>query len=251
MGVRLSKPGYDNLEDEDSLVADLPRDLERTLLLRGADAVDVDEEAERLVESGITMDNAELAGKMKEMGDAGEGYRGRRLKYKKAESDGFTCADDKTAAGAFVEWEDGAELVPYHVELDVDGRRVILTGCRHEIKLDVLPKGRLGHVFAFSDYTTIYTSTKIGAWVRHVAGHAAGGDGFVTAMMCKKDGPVRTYRPLPQAEAREILARLVAQAMKPLPFKFVAALNGDDELPTDFAEALGDYDGRIVSSHGR
>ena len=251
MGVRLSKPGYDNLEDEDSLVADLPRDLERTLLLRGADAVDVDEEAERLVESGITMDSAELAIAMKGKGEAGEEYRSRRLKYKKAESDGFTCADDKTAAGAFVEWEDGAELVPYHVELNVDGRRVILTGCRHEIKLDVLPKGQLGHVFAFSDYATIYTSTKIGAWVRHVAGHAAGGDGFVTAMMCKKDGPVRTYRPLPQAEARKILARLVAQAMKPLPFKFVAALNGDDELPPDFAEALGDYDGRIVSSHGR
>ena len=251
MGVRLSKPGYDNLEDEDSLAADLPRDLERTLLLRGADAVDVDEEAERLVESGITMDNVELAGKMKEKGDAGEGYRGRRLKYKKAESDGFTCADDKTAAEAFVAWEDGAESVPYHVELDVDGHRVIVTGCRQEVKLNVLPKGQRAHVFEFSDYAAIYDSTKIGAWIRHVAGHAAGGDGFVTAMMCKKDGPVRTFRPLPQAEAREILARLVAQAMKPLPFDFVAAMGYDDALPPEFVEALGDYDGRIVSSYGR
>ena len=157
----------------------------------------------------------------------------------------------KTAEEALVAWEDGAESVPYHVELDVDGHRVIVTGCRQEVKLNVLPKGQRAHVFEFSDYAAIYDSTKIGAWIRHVAGHAAGGDGFVTAMMCKKDGPVRTYRPLPQAEAREILSRLVAQAMTPLPFDFVAAMDHDDALPPEFAEALGDYDGRIVSSYGR
>jgi hypothetical protein len=172
------------------------------------------------------------------------------LKYKKAESDGFTCAD-KTAAEAFVAWEDGAEPVPYHVELDVDGHHVVLTGCRHEIKLNVLPEGQLAYVFAFSDYSAIYDSMKIDAWVRHVAGHAAGGDGFVTAMMCAQDGPVRTFRPLPQQEARDMLARMVAQAMKPLPLDFAAALNGGDELPPDFTDALGDYDGRVISSYGR
>ena len=250
LAVRLSKPNYDNLEDEDSLEAELPRELTRTLLVRGAEAVNVDEEAERLIECGITMDRAELAGKMKVEGNAGEGYRGRRVKYKKAESDGFACAD-KTAAEALVEWEDNSVSVPYHVELDVDGHRVILTGCRQEVKLNVLPKGRLAHVFAFSNYPAIYDSTKIGAWVRHVAGHAAGVGGFVTAMMCAKDGPVRTYRPLPQAEAREILARLIAQAMKPMPLDFAAALGKDDALPPEFAAALGDYNGRIVSSYGK
>ena len=247
LAVNLSRPGYDDLEDEDSLEASLPKELKRTLLLRGADAVDVDEEAERLVESGITMDSDELAAAVKGEGDSGEAYRARRLKYKKAESDGFTCAD-KTAAEALVAWEDGAESVPYHVELDVEGHHVVLTGCRHEIKLNVLPDGQLAHVFAFSDYSKIYDSTKIGAWVRHVAGHAAGGDGFVTAMMCTKDEPVRTFRPLPQAESREILARMVAQAMKSLPLDFATALNGGDELPPEFAEALGDFAGRIISS---
>ena len=250
LAVNLSRPGYDSLEDEDSLEAALPRDLSRTLLLRGADGVDVDEEAERLVEDGMTMDHDELASKVKDEADAGEGYRSRRLKYKKAESDGFTCAD-KTAAEAFVAWEDGAEPVPYHVELDVDGHHVVLTGCRHEIKLNVLPEGQLAHVFEFSDYSAIYDSMKIDAWVRHVAGHAAGGDGFVTAMMCAQDGPVRTFRPLPQQEARDMLARMVAQAMKPLPLNFAAALNGGDELPPDFADALGDYNSQIVSSYGR
>ena len=252
LSVNLSRPGYDSLEDEDSLEAKLPRDLRRELLLRGADAVDVDEESERLVESGITMDAAELADAVKAEADAGEGYRARLLKYKKSENDGFACAD-KTAAEAFVAWEDGAEPETYHVELDVDGHHVVVTGCRQAVRLNVLPEGQLTHVFAFSDYSAIYVSTKIGAWVRHVAGHAAGGEGFVTAMMCTKDGPVRTYRPLPQTEAREILARMVAQAMKPMPFNFTAALNGGDAdvLPDEFAEVLGNYESRIVSSHGK
>ena len=107
-------------------------------------------------------------------------------------------------------------------------------------------------MFEFSDYSALYDSTKISAWIRHVAGHAAGGDGFVTAMMCAKDGSVRTYRPLPQAEAREILARIVSQAMKPMPLDFATALKGkEDKLPDEFAAALGNYAGRIVSSYGR
>lgn len=252
LAVSLSRPGYDILDDEDSLDAEnLPNDLERALLLRGTSAVkDLDEEAERLVESGITMDVVELANAVNAKAEAGGDYRARRLKYKKADNSGFECAD-KTAAEALVAWEDEGEPVPYHVELDVDGHRVVLTGCRRVIKLNVKPEGQLAHVFAFSDYA-IYESTKIGAWVRHVAGHAAGGEGFVTVMMCKKDAPVRTFRPLPQTEAREILTRIVAQAMKPLPLDFAVALNGhDDPLPDEFMEALGDYEGRIVSSYGK
>ena len=250
LDVRLSNPKYGNLADEDSLEADLPRDLKRTLLLRGADVLDVDAVAERLVESGVTMDSAELANEVRREADAGGAYRHRPLKYTKAKSAGFSCPD-KTAAEALVAWEDGAVPMPYHVALDVDGHRVVLTGCRREIKLNVLPEGQLAHVFVFSNYSRIYDSTKIGAWVRHVAGHAAGGDGFVTAMMCTKNESVRTFRPLPQAEARSILARLVAQAMKPMPLDFAAAFGKDDGLSPEFAEALGDYEGRIVSSYGQ
>ena len=251
LSVNLSKPGYDNLEDEDSLTASLSDDLARRLLLRGRNSVNEDDEAGRLIESGITMDKATLAEEVRTKADAGETYRSRRLRYRRNENDGFALADDKTAAEALVAWEDGAEHIPYSVDLEVDGHRVLLAGCRKAIKLDVIPEGQLAHVFVFSDYAGIYASTKIDAWVRHVAGHAAGGDGFVTAMMCAKDGPVRTFRPLPQQRARALLARLVAQAMKPLPFDFATALNGKDELPPEFAEALGDYDEQIVSSYGR
>ena len=75
----------------------------------------------------------------------------------------------------------------------------------------------------------------------------------MTAMMCMKDDPVRTYRPIPQAEAKALLEKMVVQAMKPMAFDYAAAMAGgdDDALPDDFAEALGDYDSRIVSSYGR
>ena len=177
-------------------------------------------------------------------------YRQRPLKYKKAESDGFACAD-KTAAAALVYWQDEAEPVTYHVDLEIDGRRVTVNGFRREVKLNVVPDGQRGHVFEFSQYGEIYDSTKIGAWIRHVAGHAAGGD-FVTAMMCMKDGPVRTYRPIPQTEAMALLEKMVVQAMKPMTFDYACAVaGGGDSLPDDFAEAVGDYGSRIISSYGK
>ena len=75
----------------------------------------------------------------------------------------------------------------------------------------------------------------------------------MTAMMCMKDGPVRTYRPIPQAEAKALLEKMVVQAMKPMEFDYVAAVagGGHDVPPDDFLEALGDYGSRIVSSYGK
>ena len=252
LDVRISKPGYDVLEDEDSLDASgLPKGLRERLLVRGSDGVDVAKVAERLRETGLSLTGEELERSVAAAAESGADYRHRPLKYKKSESDGFACAD-KTAAEALVHWQDEAEPVAYHVDLEVDGRRVTVDGFRREVKLNVVPEGQRGHVFEFSPYGGIYDPAKIGAWIRHVAGHAAGGD-FVTAMMCMKDGPVRTYRPIPQTEAKALLEKMVVQAMKPMEFDYAAAAAGgeSDALPDDFAEALGDYGSRIVSSYGR
>ena len=72
-------------------------------------------------------------------------------------------------------------------------------------------------------------------------------------MMCMKNESVRTYRPIPQAEAKELLGRIVAQALKPMAFSYglAAAGGGKDTLPDDFLAAVGDYGSRIVSSYGR
>ena len=252
LDVRISKPGYDVLEDEDSLDANgLPKDLQERLLVRGSDGVDIAKVTEQLRETGISLTGEELERKIEATAERGADYRQRPLKYKKAESDGFSCAD-MTAAEALAHWQDEAAPVPYHVDLEIDGRRVTVDGFRQEVKLNVVPNGRRGHVFEFSQYGGIYDSTKLGAWIRHVAGHAAGGD-FVTAMMCMKDGPVRTYRPIPQAEAKALLEKMVVQAMKPMEFDYVAAVagGGHDVPPDDFLEALGDYGSRIVSSYGK
>ena len=50
-----------------------------------------------------------------------------------------------------------------------------------------------------------------------------------------------------------MLEKMVVQAMKPMAFDYAAAAAGgdSDSLPDDFAEALGDYGSRIVSSYGR
>ena len=250
LGVRISKPGYDLLDDDDSLEAgSLPSELMERLLVRGSDEVDAAKVAERLRETGISLTGEELERAIVAAAESGTNYRQRPLKYKKSESDGFTCAD-KTAAEALAFWQDAADAVPYHAVIEIDGRRVTVAGCRHEVSLNVLPDGRKGHVFEFSTYRNVYDSTKVAAWVRHVAGHAAGGE-FVTAMMCMKDDPVRTFRPIPQDEARELLVKIVAQAMKPMAFDYAgaAACGGGDVLPDEFAEALGDYGSRIVSSN--
>ena len=251
LDVRISKPGYDVLEDEDSLDAHgLPKDLQERLLVRGSDGVDVAKVAEQLRETGMSLTGEELERAIDAAAESGVDYRQRPLKYKKAESDGFACAD-KTAAAALAHWQDDAEPVVYHVDLGIDGHRVTVEGFRREVKLNVVPDGRRGHVFEFSPYGGIVEPAKIGAWIRHVAGHAAGGD-FVTAMMCMKDGPVRTYRPIPQTEAMALLEKMVVQAMKPMTFDYACAVaGGGDSLPDDFAEAVGDYGSRIISSFGK
>ena len=127
-----------------------------------------------------------------------------------------------------------------------------IAGCRREIGLNVVPEGRMQHVFVFSPYGKVYESTMAAAWIRHVAGHSSGGR-FVTAMMCMKDGPVRTFRPIAREEAEKMLMGIVVQALKPMQVDCAgAAAGGDrDSLPEEFAKALGDYGARIVSSRGK
>ena len=253
LDIRISKPQYDLLSDDDSLDAgELPKGLQEKLLVRGADSVNVVKVAEQLAETGISLTREELERAIADAAANGTEYRQRPLKYKKAESDGFSCPD-RTAAAAFAHWQDASIPVNYHVDLEIDGRSVTVTGFRNEVKLNVLPNGQRGHVFAFSHGNKVFDSDFIAAWIRHVAGHAAGGDGFVTAMMCMKNESVRTYRPIPQAEAKELLGRIVAQALKPMAFSYglAAAGGGKDTLPDDFLVAVGDYGSRIVSSYGR
>ena len=252
LDIRISKPEYDALADDDSLDATkLPRDLLERLLVRGAGCVDAVKVAEQLSESGMSLTGEELERSIADAAANGTEYRIRPLKYKKSESDGFSCSD-RTAAEALAHWQDAAVPVDFHVDLDIDGHRVTVAGCRREVPLNVLPSGQMAHVFVFSHGRKVFPSDYVSAWIRHVAGHAAGGV-FVTAMMCMKNDSVRTYRPIAQSEAKTILERIVIQAMKPMAFSYDRAAAGGekDALPEEFAEAVNGYGSRIVSSYGK
>jgi exodeoxyribonuclease V gamma subunit len=235
------------LEDDDELEAELPRDLANRVLVRGADAVpDIAAKARELAESGISLPADELRASIEGRIQSTESYRQRPITYKKDESDGFQCVG-ATAAEALARWEDSATVAPFHVNLAVDGRDVVVNGVRRTVDLDVSPSGKLGHAFVFSIYSVVYESTKIDAWIRHLAGHAAGAT-FVTAMLCAKDGAIRTYRPVPQAEAKRLLEGIVAQAMRKTKVDIRATSGGDDRPSPEMAAAIGDYEGRIVST---
>ncbi|MBO7721116.1 MAG: exodeoxyribonuclease V subunit gamma [Kiritimatiellae bacterium] len=247
LGIRLSKPGYDQLDDEDGLDLGLPPDLDTALLTGGIGEIDVQAEAECLQEECQSLTAEELAEAMQTVAESGQDYRLRPIDYKKAERNGYACVD-KTLAEAYVAWTKDGAGVPYSFAIDVDGRKVVLNGFRKELRLKVVPAGELAHTFSFSPYGDIYTSMKIAAWINHLAGHAAGGR-FVTVMMCKANKPARTFRPIPADEAMSTMVEIVRQALQPMSLDLEAAKGNDDALPEAFAAVVAGHQ-NILSTSG-
>lgn len=248
LGIRISDAKYDLLSDDDKITSELPDVLKFELTVGGKDAVDPAAEAECLCEEGCSVTVDELKTAMENLVAETESYRARPLDFKKAERDGFAC-EEKSLAEALRDYRKGGAMVPYCARLEIDGKTVIVNGCRKEMELKVVPSGSLPHVFFYSQRQKIYSSQKIGVWIRHVAGHAAGGQ-FVTVMMCGKDGTAPTLRPLDEEEARAELAKIVAQALKPMPFDIGLVHGTDDVLPEEFAEAVSGYSERAVNTYG-
>ena len=249
LGLRLSKPGYDAIETEDELVPTLPADLARSVRFRGEDKVDRSEEAARLEEEGHPFTEERLKTCLEEYAEETQAYRIRRLRYAKKQNPGFECVD-KTIAEAFVAHEDASVAVPYHVPVDVDGHLVFLNGVRHEIGLTVDSGDIKPHVFWESTYNGIFSSQKIAAWIHHLAGHAAGGS-FVTVLVCAKDGPARTFRPVSAEEAKANLVKIIRMATNPMICDLVAARNGGGELPEELATVVNGYETATVSTSAR
>ena len=248
LGIRLSEAKYDLLSDDDEIDSELPSDLKFELTVGGMNAVDPDAEAERLREEGYSVTVDELKTAMLDLVAETEPYRARPLDFTKAEREGFAC-EEKSLAEALVDYRKDCVTVPYHIDFEIDGKRVIVNGCRTEIVLNVVPSGRLPHVFSYYRGKTVYPSQIAAAWIRHVAGHAAGGR-FVTVIMCGKDGTVPTLRPLGVDEAKAELAKIVGQALKPMPFDIGRVHGRGDEPVGEFAVAISGYSDRIVKTRG-
>lgn len=249
LGIRMSKPEYELLNDEDDVAAKLPNDIAFDLSVAGPGAFDLDVEAERLREEGCSADVGEIKAAMQETIDGTEEFRERRLDYKKASREGFAC-EDKTLTEALTDFRENGRPVSYHVNLSADGKPVVVNGLRREIELNVVPSGRVAHVFDWSTWSKIYPSQFASAWIRHVAGHAAGGR-FVSVIVCAYGNTrtASTLRPFASKdEAAAKLEKIVKRAMSPVPFDIDAA-RGKDVDPFDvFGEVLSMPDDMLVKT---
>ena len=273
LGIRANNSAFKRLDDDDHLDADLPFDLSVLVKIRGKEGVsDVAGEAEALSEAGVTLTKEEIVRIVDETDSKTAPIRARLLSFTKRDAPGYQV-QGKTAMQALAAWQDQASATPFSIDFEIDGHHVVVNGVRKTIPLDVFPSGTMEYSFSFSAFEERSANAvkvmreKRVSWIRHLAGHAAGGR-FVTAMVFGGiTDPVRTYRPVEPEEAKRLLEQIVRRATESFPFDFtaVSASGGDssntdkgvswkkkpekDTLPDDWAAVIGDLNPRIVSTH--
>ena len=252
LGLHVDNPKNDRFDDDDGLDAKLPREWENSILIRGRDGAGCrQEEIEALLETSSSLSTDEVNKLIEKRDEETEPNRGRHIVYRGRDADAFSCPD-KTATQALAAWQDDALATPIHVDFVIAGHRVSVTGACRTVSLNMNDGSQLEYTFFFSPYPAIYDSTMTEAWLRHVAGHAAG-KRFVTAMMCTEDEPLRTFRPLDGDTAAQLLHSIVEEATKPMACDIMKAadLAKDTFASSEWTVALGDFTANIVSTYGR
>lgn len=239
--VSFSKTKYSLLSDEDSLNCSLPKELKGDLIVGGEAVVpDISNTATYLRESELSAPSKIIEQAIKKQANDGDRYRSRPLTYEAENADGYDCKDQKPIASAYLEWCNSDNRESYQCELKVkDGENlehdVVVLAQHKQVDLEVLPSGTLAHTFNFSPWDEIYNPSLLESWIRHLVGHAAGWS-FVTVNICTKYSPAQTFRPLEQGDAKEILSKIVAIAMKPFNFSRELAMQEtivDEDMPKD------------------
>ncbi len=141
--------------------------------------------------------------------------------------------------------------VKHCAELVID-KKIILIPFFHSGIILNTQAGPLEHTFKMEDNGSIYDSTIVAFWIRHLIGHAAGLR-FATIMFCQSKGPARTFRPMEPKKAKEFLERYIRLALEPLPSTFPdfdkTSLREDSVKNTIFKEVLQEAESFIVSTH--
>ena len=272
LGIRVKDSAFKRLDDDDQLDAGLPFDLSILVKIRGKEGVsDAAGKAEALSESGVPLTEDEIVRLADETDSQTAPIRERLLSFTTTDAPGYQV-QGKTAMQALAKWQDHASATPFSIDFEIDGHHVVVNGVRKTIPLDVIPSGAMEHSFSFSAFSYDKSDSRVIcekrlSWVRHLAGHAAGGR-FVTAMVFGglKD-PVKTYRPVEPEEAKRLLEQIVHLVTEPFPFDFTAVSTGagdpkntgkggswkknpeKDTLPDDWNAVIGDLNSRIVSTH--
>ena len=108
-------------------------------------------------------------------------------------------------------WQEREIQVPFQL----DGNMVSIHFKLKSIVLETLA-GKLEHTFYMVDASDVYDSSLAEYWIRHVIGHAAGLK-FATVAFGQESKPARTFRPIEENEAKELLGKYLRAAFSALP----------------------------------
>lgn len=146
----------------------------------------------------------------------------------------YACPGEDLAA-RYQEYA-GGEPEAFNVRLKKS--TVVVFSALPAVGLENADGGRTPHVFAYGH--PLWPSDFDAAWIRHLALHAAGRECVTVLYDPMDDKAVKTYRPVPKAEALRRLRAIVEKATEEFTLDMDKA-RGKDGLPPDYEELLDSY----------
>ena len=247
LGVRLSKPKYDILDDDDALETSIDGNFQDAVLLGKKEFDDpaIFAESERMVESGYAAnaDQASAALKTVLSDEAIKEFQSKTIEFAKTseEQRKLGCPNHPVAQG--IRAFEAAEPVRFAVELSVEKYQkpteVAVVGSQlPTVKLVNGNGDPIQYSFVYKE--KLWPSDCFAIWIRHLVRQTTeGGEGCATAVVSPEWKHVKVLCPVPADEAEERLAKIVTLATKPMPVDLEKA-RGVDELPEELATAA-DY----------
>ena len=236
---RISRSRYDLLNDADQMGVEVSDGFVVDALLAGSASVEqIQTEAERMVEAGaayrLNLAKDALMERLDE--EAFKRVHTRRIMFAKSDPEfgSYACPGEDLAA-RYQEYA-GGEPEAFNVRLKKS--TVVVFSALPAVGLENADGGRTPHVFAYGH--PLWPSDFDAAWIRHLALHAAGRECVTVLYDPMDDKAVKTYRPVPKAEALRRLRAIVEKATEEFTLDMDKA-RGKDGLPPDYEELLDSY----------
>jgi hypothetical protein len=241
LDIRIANPKYDLLSDDDFLGASVGDDFLDAVLLgrKSLDDFSIKSESERMVETGLAANSdqactaleAELS--MEVIGD----FQSKVIEFARnsEEQRKFGCPNNPVV-GEIRRFEE-TEPEGFSVGVSAKGRKAVVVGChRPAVRLVNGAGDKIPYAFVYR--RTFWQSDMIAAWIRHLVRQTeSGGGGCVTALVSPEWKQVRILCPVPDDDARNRLANIVALAAEPMSVDLKKA-SGKDELPEELQTAV-------------
>ena len=242
LDVRLSKPKYDILNDDDALETSIGMDFQDAILLGKKEFDDpaILAESERMVESGsaANADQASAALKSGLSDETIQEFQSRTIEFAKTSEEQRKLGCPGNPVAREIRAFEAAEPVSFSVELSVENNReaAVVGSLLPTVELVNGDGNPIQYSFVYKE--KLWPSDWIAAWIRHLVRQTTGG-GCATAVVSLEWKHVKVLCPVPADEAKKRLAEIVMLATKPMPVDLEKA-RGVDELPEELA-AAADY----------